>query len=83
MGSRYQLEPDGFTEKCLLRVYDDGSVLLEHSGLEVGQGMDTKALQACTMALRKISAPELDSYKTILQRAMERYGHSLSRVKGG
>jgi len=56
MGSRYQLEPHAFKEKCFVRVYDDGSVLLEHTGLEVGQGMDTKALQACTMALRKIGA---------------------------
>ncbi|CAK9000327.1 unnamed protein product [Durusdinium trenchii] len=55
MGSRYQLEPNTFMEKCFLRVHDDGSVLLEHTGLEVGQGIDTKALQACTMALRKIA----------------------------
>eukprot|EP00435_Cladocopium_sp_Y103_P021841 s892_g5.t1 len=56
MGSRYQLQPHSFMEKCFVRVYDDGSVLLEHTGLEVGQGMDTKALQACTMGLRKIAA---------------------------
>lgn len=56
MGSRYQLQPHSFMEKCFVRVYDDGSVLLEHTGLEVGQGMDTKALQALTMGLRKIAA---------------------------
>ncbi|CAE7040674.1 XDH, partial [Symbiodinium natans] len=56
MGSRYKLPPAQWTEKCYLRINTDGSVILEHTGLEVGQGMDTKALQALTMELKKIAA---------------------------
>ena len=48
-------EPETPRHVFCARVYDDGSVLLEHTGLEVGQGMDTKALQALTMGLRKIA----------------------------
>lgn len=55
MGSRYKLPPAQWTERCYLRINTDGSVVLEHSGLEVGQGMDTKALQALTMELKKIA----------------------------
>lgn len=70
MGSRYQLQPHSFMEKCFVRpccasqsenfhcclnqhwsslqflclwsarVYDDGSVLLEHTGLEVRETLD-------------------------------------------
>eukprot|EP00439_Symbiodinium_sp_Y106_P017482 s102_g2.t1 len=56
MGSRYKLPPAQWTERCYLRINTDGSVVLEHSGLEVGQGLDTKALQALTMELKKIAA---------------------------
>ncbi len=28
-----------------IRVYDDGSVLLSHGGVELGQGLNTKMIQ--------------------------------------
>ncbi|CAE8611980.1 unnamed protein product [Polarella glacialis] len=56
MGSKYVCDPGMFKEKCSVRVNHDGSASLEHSGLEVGQGMDTKVVQACTMELKKLAA---------------------------
>ncbi len=34
-----------------VRIYTDGSVLLSHGGIEMGQGLHTKMLQVCSRAL--------------------------------
>lgn len=45
-----------FTPICyqagaLLHVYTDGSVLLTHGGMEMGQGLHTKMVQICSRCL--------------------------------
>lgn len=35
----------------LVNIYGDGTVTISHSGIEMGQGLHTKAVQACSMAL--------------------------------
>ena len=37
---------------ALLHVYTDGSVLLSHGGMEMGQGLHTKMLQVCSCLLQ-------------------------------
>lgn len=56
MGSLYSINDGAQLERCMVAVRPDGSVTLQHSGIEVGQGIDTKALQACTAGLRKIAS---------------------------
>ena len=45
----------GLTKYCqagaLLQVYTDGSVLLSHGGMEMGQGLHTKMVQVCAYLL--------------------------------
>ena len=36
---------------ALLHVYTDGSVLLTHGGMEMGQGLHTKMVQVCSRCL--------------------------------
>ncbi len=36
---------------ALLQVYTDGSVLLSHGGMEMGQGLHTKMVQVCSCLL--------------------------------
>lgn len=36
---------------ALLHVYTDGSVLLTHGGMEMGQGLHTKIVQICSRCL--------------------------------
>ena len=36
---------------ALLQVYTDGSVLLSHGGMEMGQGLHTKMVQVCAYLL--------------------------------
>ncbi len=36
---------------ALLHVYTDGSVLLSHGGMEMGQGLHTKMIQVCSCLL--------------------------------
>ena len=36
---------------ALLHVYTDGSVLLTHGGMEMGQGLHTKMIQVCSRCL--------------------------------
>lgn len=36
---------------ALLHVYTDGSVLLTHGGMEMGQGLHTKMVQVCSHCL--------------------------------
>lgn len=36
---------------ALLNIYGDGSVLLSHAGVEIGQGLHTKMIQCCARAL--------------------------------
>ena len=36
---------------ALLHVYTDGSVLLTHGGMEMGQGLHTKMIQVCSHCL--------------------------------
>lgn len=36
---------------ALLHVYTDGSVLLSHGGMEMGQGLHTKMVQVCSCLL--------------------------------
>ena len=36
---------------ALLHVYTDGSVLLTHGGIEIGQGLHTKMVQVCAHCL--------------------------------
>lgn len=37
---------------ALLHVYTDGSVLLSHGGMEMGQGLHTKMIQVCSCILQ-------------------------------
>ena len=37
---------------ALLHVYTDGSVLLSHGGIEMGQGLHTKMVQVCSCLLQ-------------------------------
>lgn len=39
---------------ALVNVYKDGSVLVSHSGMEIGQGIHTKVIQAAAYALSKL-----------------------------
>lgn len=34
---------------ALVHIYTDGSVLLSHSGVEMGQGLHTKMIQVCVL----------------------------------
>ena len=36
----------------MLHVYTDGSVLVSHGGMEMGQGLHTKMLQVCSCVLQ-------------------------------
>ncbi|XP_019892305.2 xanthine dehydrogenase-like [Musca domestica] len=37
---------------ALINIYTDGSVLLSHGGVEIGQGLHTKMIQCCSRALQ-------------------------------
>ncbi len=36
---------------CLVKIYQDGSVLLSHGGCEIGQGLHTKVIQVASQVL--------------------------------
>lgn len=45
-----------WSEKCIVRVESDGSVSLDHSGLENGQGIHTKVNQVVTKEFQAVAA---------------------------
>lgn len=53
MPQKYKLQSNIFVEKVLLAIHSDGSVVVDHSGIEMGQGINTKVLQAVSMELGK------------------------------
>lgn len=36
---------------ALVHIYTDGSVLISHSGVEMGQGLHTKMIQVCRISI--------------------------------
>ena len=48
---------------ALLHVYTDGSVLISHGGMEMGQGLHTKMVQVCSCLLQ-ISPDKIDILET-------------------
>ena len=49
---------------ALLHVYTDGSILLTHGGMEMGQGLHTKMVQVCesTLPVSSHNLPEEGYY---------------------
>ena len=43
-----------FQACCLIHVYTDGSVLLSHGGIEMGQGLHTKMIQIASRVLVRV-----------------------------
>lgn len=48
---KYGMQPSDYFEACMLSVNPDGSVAVCHSGIELGQGIDTKVVQTVAMGL--------------------------------
>ena len=51
-------------ERVLVSVATDGSITVQHSGIEVGQGIDTKIMQAVAMALTNIAPVDMSGIRT-------------------
>jgi xanthine dehydrogenase molybdopterin-binding subunit B len=52
---KYHLAGDEYLENAIVSVNADGSISLDHSGLECGQGINTKAAQAAIHSLGEAS----------------------------
>ena len=49
--AKYGIQWQGAMYGCLVNICTDGTVQVSHSGIEVGQGINTKVAQACAYAL--------------------------------
>ncbi len=47
---------------ALVQIYRDGSVLITHSGVEIGQGLHTKMIQVDNLATAHYNVPYIISY---------------------
>ena len=60
MAVKYSLSNQGYGQQATVTVHSDGSIALIHTGLEMGQGLNTKAVQSVAFELGSglIAAPE-------------------------
>jgi len=60
MAVKYSLSNQGYGQQATVTVHSDGSIALIHTGLEMGQGLNTKAVQSVAFELGSglLAAPE-------------------------
>jgi len=60
-------------ESVIVNILADGSVNVDHSGIEVGQGINTKVIQAACMELGQIAPVQLSLAHTLAPKTTEHF----------
>ena len=82
MPVHYSMNNSGFEESALVEVHSDGSVSVNNSGLEVGQGINTKVEQATVFELSKTAPFGLDMVTTVLPKSTRDFDASPTWASG-
>ena len=69
MPLKYSITTAGFAQKVIVAVHPDGSVSVNHSGLEVGQGINTKVEQAVVYELSKTAPFGFEMVATVVPKS--------------
>jgi xanthine dehydrogenase molybdopterin-binding subunit B/xanthine dehydrogenase iron-sulfur cluster and FAD-binding subunit A len=80
---KYTMSCKGYQEQCFVNVSADGSISVDHSGIECGQGINTKVQQAALNGLGEAlpagssvtALPTFASVNTILPKSTDQFPH--------
>jgi xanthine dehydrogenase/oxidase len=73
MPLRFNLDNRYVAERVVVSIHEDGSVTVEHSGIEVGQGINTKIVQAVSMQLSATASLGMDAIVTLEPKSTNTY----------
>jgi xanthine dehydrogenase/oxidase len=73
MPLKFSLNSLEVAERVVVSILADGSVAVAHSGIELGQGINTKVIQAISMALSKVAPVAMNAISTVLPKSTNTY----------
>lgn len=69
----YHLNSADTVERLYLTVHEDGSIVVNHSGLECGQGINTKVVQAIASGLSKTAKVDMGLITTVVDKSSTQF----------
>jgi xanthine dehydrogenase molybdopterin-binding subunit B len=70
----YSMDTTTIIAKTVVTVNSDGTVTIDSSGIEMGQGINTKVIQACAMSLGAVAPVDVSQISTVLVKSTDQFG---------
>lgn len=70
----YSMDTRKSMAKTIVTVNSDATVTIDSSGIEMGQGINTKVIQACAMSLAGVAQVDVSQISTVLVKSTDNFG---------